>query len=587
MRNGRKASKRAAVALAALLLVSGAAVYGTASYTAGNPLSVCAAEAAETETYSVNVQMVQFHSTELSMGNASMKPEAHIVVNEDGTAELQIDMVSMTYLNRDGYLGWMKRVTKILSQNEYQYPTEYETEDVAAIEEYTDIYDIFNDPDSDYYDEKVGGKWYPKKLSVPIDFANREDDILIQVYVPVMESIMAGGGTKFAVLDIDWDSLQKEGDNGSGETKPAVTTTTSDTSKTDSTTTTTTTTAVSQPDTSTEDKNHLPDGTYELQAEMKKVDRMNDSMSNNGINHTVQLEVKDGAYTLLVQFKGLAIYNQFGYLQDLYYYKEGYTYDTYGQPQGSVEKAEVLSSYDVVDQYNDKDHLYPQLLRFPLVDKASGADGYVPLRVFVPIMEAIADGTGTQNVLMQLDWSTLKKTDGDLQLEEPEKQSAAFYYADPVTGIILEADKGVFTEKANVSSTEVTSGTEYTAAQEALTSLRAYEITLSEEPNGKFQISLPIPSGVSDPAVYRMKDGKKTKISGTVKDGYYVFSAKEGGVYAIGTAVASTGSTGSSGSSGTSRNVSASPKTGDSGAALLLGAAIAGAVTVCARRKKK
>ena len=38
------------------------------------------------------------------MGNASMNPEAHIVVNEDGTADIQIDLVSLTYLGMDGYM---------------------------------------------------------------------------------------------------------------------------------------------------------------------------------------------------------------------------------------------------------------------------------------------------------------------------------------------------------------------------------------------------------------------------------------------------------------------------------------------------
>ena len=37
-------------------------------------------------------------------------------------------------------------------------------------------------------------------------------------------------------------------------------------------------------------------------------------------------------------------------------------------------------------------------------------DGYVPLQVFVPIMDSISKGSGTQPVFLHLDWSTLKKT---------------------------------------------------------------------------------------------------------------------------------------------------------------------------------
>ena len=40
-------------------------------------------------------------------------------------------------------------------------------------------------------------------------------------------------------------------------------------------------------------------------------------------------------------------------------------------------------------------------------------DSYVPLQVFIPIMDAIAKGTGTQNVFLKMDWSTLKETSDD------------------------------------------------------------------------------------------------------------------------------------------------------------------------------
>ena len=181
---------------------------GLLALTLGAFMSVPFTASAESaDTYTVNIQLMQFHSEGQSMGNASMNPEAHIVVNEDGTADIQIDLVSLTYLNQEGYLGKLQKVTNIVAENKFHYPTEIEPVDAVVLEEYTDIYDNFNNPDSDFVDPEVEGKWYPKKISIPIDFENQEDDILVQVYVPVMESIMPGGGTKFAVLDIDWDSL--------------------------------------------------------------------------------------------------------------------------------------------------------------------------------------------------------------------------------------------------------------------------------------------------------------------------------------------------------------------------------------------
>ena len=157
------------------------------------------------------------------------------------------------------------------------------------------------------------------------------------------------------------------------------------------------------------DINNLPDGKYTLYAQMIKTDRENFSMSNNAINHNVWLEVIDGEYYLTMQFKGLTIENKFGYLMNLSYYDAGYTYNDFGIPQGTLIPAEVLSTQknadgtDVIDIYNDADHLYPEMIRLKLVDKAAGE--YVPLHVFVPIMEAISEGTGSQDVLMKLDWS--------------------------------------------------------------------------------------------------------------------------------------------------------------------------------------
>lgn len=157
--------------------------------------------------YTVNIQLKQFGSDSLSMGNASMKSPATLIVNADGTARIEIEMQSLKYLGRDGYLGQLRKITKVLAENKYHYPTEIETEDAEVLEEFVGVYDAFNNPDSTAADSHVAGKWYPKKLSIPV--VDGEDDILVQVYVPVMESIMTGGGTKFARLVIDYTTLER------------------------------------------------------------------------------------------------------------------------------------------------------------------------------------------------------------------------------------------------------------------------------------------------------------------------------------------------------------------------------------------
>ncbi len=173
------------------------------------------------------------------------------------------------------------------------------------------------------------------------------------------------------------------------------------------------------------DKDNLKDGVYTLNADMIKINRQDYSMSNDAIGHKVTLTVEDGDYCITMEFKGLRISDQFGYLSRLQYYGEGFGYDNYGNPQGTLLPATVLSHQQddngnvIVDQYNDSANPYPKQLQFTLVNKADYEDNYVPLQVFVPIMEAISAGSGTQDVLMRLDWTTLKEQ------EEPSVDKSA------------------------------------------------------------------------------------------------------------------------------------------------------------------
>ena len=163
----------------------------------------------------------------------------------------------------------------------------------------------------------------------------------------------------------------------------------------------------------------LEDGEYKVYVDMKQVDKTSNSMSNGAIDHWITLTVEDGNYTAAVDFNGMTISGQYGYLLDLKYYEAGYTYTSTGEPSGTLTPVTVLSTQknsdgsDIIDNYNDADHLYPDVVSFPLVDK--GTEEYVPLQVYVPIMESITAGTGTQNVLMKIDWTSLRTADDDTQ----------------------------------------------------------------------------------------------------------------------------------------------------------------------------
>lgn len=527
----------------------------------------------EDGTYEVPITIYQVSNpSSTSMANGCVGSKAKLVV-KDGKKRIELDLQPVQDSSLTGYLIQMWYYDKDNEMHEVKYTSYYKNEDGS----------YFTD------DLNAGtNNYYPKTCY--IELPNDDSQIIAKFRVSAMDAIMGNSGdaTRNGIFTIYYDEAVKISDetpDPDPEENPnfepadmtaltALVEKAEKLSEDDYTTSTFTTMknalasaktvlanskatqeevdsaakelqtaidALEEKKDVTLDINNLPDGKYQLYAQMIKTDRESFSMSNEGINHTVQLEVVNGEYYITVQFKGLAIYNQFGYLQKLSYYDKGYTYNEYGIPQGTVIPAEVLTSYDIVDRYNDKDNLYPQLLKFKLVDKAS--EKYVPLQVFVPIMEAIADGTGTQDVLMQLDWTTIKATDKDIDIEEPDAQSPVLDYTDSTTGVKLHADKGVFAEGTTAVVKEITSGSDYDSAKDIISAeaekFHLYDISFkgadgeAAQPNGKFSISLPVPSDYANPVVYRIADGKKTLISGKTEDGMFTFSAKEAGQYLI------------------------------------------------------
>lgn len=138
----------------------------------------------------------------------------------------------------------------------------------------------------------------------------------------------------------------------------------------------------------------LSDGVYYLPGKMMKIDKQSLSMANEALDHTVKLTVKKKKYTLTLSFNGLTINGQKGYLGWLKYYKVGYRTDAYGGPDGSPKEVDVTKKQNGTD--------YPKEISFTMIAEAK-KDGYVPLQVFVPVMDAISAGSGTQNVYLKLD----------------------------------------------------------------------------------------------------------------------------------------------------------------------------------------
>lgn len=163
------------------------------------------------------------------------------------------------------------------------------------------------------------------------------------------------------------------------------------------------------------DIHNLEDGIYSVTGKMVKVDKSTLSMADNAINHTIKLTVKNGVYLITLDMKGMNISGQMGYLGGLQYFLSGYTEDQYGYPQGKLGES-VVESYQtdengerIRDEYGTD---YPDLVTFELIPEAL-EDGFVPLRVSVPVMDSISEGLGDQSVYLALDWASLKVTDED------------------------------------------------------------------------------------------------------------------------------------------------------------------------------
>lgn len=174
------------------------------------------------------------------------------------------------------------------------------------------------------------------------------------------------------------------------------------------------------------DIHQLKDGMYSITGTMVKIDKTSASMSNEAISHTIKLTVKDGTYFITLNFKGLSAGKQFGYLSELKYFTTGYSTDSYGAPSGKLKSVTVDSYQENKDGTRVSDSFgtdYPRQVTFPLIAEAL-KDGYVPLQVFVPIMDSISAGSGTQAVFLKLELGSLKaETDDEVFQDDDENQN--------------------------------------------------------------------------------------------------------------------------------------------------------------------
>ncbi len=366
-----------------------------------------------------------------SMGDSAVTQPMKII-KKGNSISLRLEFKLLTSGIFKGYLyGFYYFPSWNDSEN---VPKSATAESVKVTEYYEGVYDEYNDPKTGL-DSNVKGKLYPHYALMPIEW--KQSMAWIQVYVPVMEAINKGGGTQFARLLLDWNTLKKtdeKADDITGTAEPSDTKKPSTDSENTATKKPSTTgngsTATKKPSTgsgstatkkpsSTGSKNSskknkklnikkLTDGTYTITGQMLKTDKKSSSMSDKAINHNVLLRVKNGKYTLTLDFSGLTVGSAKGYLGRLKYFKSGYKVTKNGVPQGKTAAAKIVSyqkknGKKLTDTYGTN---YPKKVSFPMIKEAKN-NGYVPMQVFVPIMDAISKGSGTQPVYLKLDLSSI------------------------------------------------------------------------------------------------------------------------------------------------------------------------------------
>lgn len=431
-------------------------------------------------TYTIKGFLKNASTDQASMGNAGIVQPMQLLV-KDGSYTIRMECQALsTKLGTINFKGYLAQMGYFPDWEKESEPKDQLAQPIKVESYFEGVYDSYNDPKKGT-DEEVKGKLYPHYLNLPVDYEKKQ--IWVQVYVPVMEAISKGNGLQLARLQLDWSSVKKVSDElpkiDPEDTSKAVdkgglqylilsanallshedlytsstitklkkklknaksvynnTEATSEQVKqqmkelsaaitglkekkaNDQTTTT--------KKTETLDIKNLKDGTYSISGKILKTDKKTASMSDQAINHTIKLKVKSGKYYVTLDFKGLKINSQSGYLSNLKYYTSGYKTDSNQIPTGKV-KAVTINSYQkdaegkkIKDTYGSD---YPDQVTFPLIQEAL-SDGYVPLQVYVPIMEAISSGSGKQSVYLKLDLNSIKSvTSENVFREESNTQN--------------------------------------------------------------------------------------------------------------------------------------------------------------------
>ena len=210
-----------------------------------------------------------------------------------------------------------------------------------------------------------------------------------------------------------------------------------------------------------QDVKNLADGTYKITTDaLKFYGKDGDpSMAAAGLDKdNTKLIVKNGQYSVNVNFKPISFGGLNGYLGDLKYYDGDKTHSNrYDIQDNEFKDTTIVENYsenekDVfIDVYKKKfpgRTVYPKTLSYSVDKNKIDANNKLETftQVFVPVMEALPNGSGTQRMILKYDLSSLTtKT-----ITEPKYNLVPLTMMDATSNTKSMGDGGIDKSKTRV-----------------------------------------------------------------------------------------------------------------------------------------
>ena len=210
-----------------------------------------------------------------------------------------------------------------------------------------------------------------------------------------------------------------------------------------------------------QDVKNLPDGTYNITSEALKFYGKDGepSMAAAGLDKdNTKLIVKNGQYSVNVNFKPIDLLGQNGYLGDLKYYAGDKTHSNrYDIQDNEFKDTTIVENYTekendaFTDVYKKKfpgRTVYPKTLSYNVdknkIDTNNKLETFT--QVFVPVMEALPNGSGTQRMILKYDLGSLTTR----KITEPKYNLVPLTMMDATTNTKSMGDGAIDKSKTRV-----------------------------------------------------------------------------------------------------------------------------------------